>query len=246
MFSRINKLLFISLGLIFCLTFFTRNNYKWVDRIAPEILTEPVQEKIARQESIDFEIRGYSYRLTPVYEFEINALVVSKFNYKFGIYRSDSVFPIDLCMIWGDNIARKTYKNMSLRFFHDCRWCEVEWWGNLDFNMQQLANCHLVTNKKNILDKIDRIVIGDQIKVKGKLVNIEGRLVGKPDKYTPPQLSWRTSVTRSDTGAGACEIIYVEDIIFLKKANQLSSYLFFLSFYGLLILAAVNIVRFFV
>jgi len=217
-----------------------------VDRISPEILTEPVQEKIARPESIDLEIRGYSYRLTPVYEFEINALVVSKFNYKFGIYRSDSVFPVDLCMIWGDNIARKAYKNMSLRFFHDCRWCEVEWWGNLDFNMRQLANCHLVTNKKNILDKINRIVIGDQLKIKGKLVNIEGRLVSKPDKYTPRQLSWRSSVTRTDTGAGACEIIYVEDIIFLKKANQLSSYLFFLSFYGLLILTAINIVRFFV
>ncbi|MFA5119244.1 MAG: hypothetical protein WC695_10465 [Candidatus Omnitrophota bacterium] len=246
MFSQVNKWLFISLGLILCLTFFTRNNYKWVNRISPLILNEPVQEKIERQESIDLEIRGYSYRLTPVYEFEINALVVSKYNYKFGIYRSDSVFPIDLCMIWGDNIARKTYKNMSLRFFHDCRWCEVEWWGNLDFNMRQLANCHLVANKKSILDKINRIVIGDQLKIKGKLVNIEGRLVSKPDKYTPRQLSWRTSVSRTDTGAGACEIVYVEDIIFLKKANQLSSYLFFVSFYGLLILAAVNIVRFFV
>jgi hypothetical protein len=218
-----------------------------VGRISPELLNDPVQEKTLAQEYIDFTIKGYKYHLTPVFAYEMNGLVVSKLNYKlFGIYRSDSIFPVDLCMIWGDNVSSKVYKSWKLRFSQDCRWCEVEWWGNLDFKLHQLANCHLVTNKPGILKKINRIVAGDQLKIRGKLVNIEGELVGKPDRYTPRQLSWRSSVSRADSGAGACEIIYVEDIIFLKKANQLSYYLFHISFYGLLILTAVNIVRFFV
>ncbi|MFA6217663.1 MAG: hypothetical protein WDL87_08465 [Candidatus Omnitrophota bacterium] len=247
MFSQVNKWLYISFGLIFCLTFFTKNNYHGVNRIAPDVLHAPVQEKIKGNEHIDFEIKGYSYDLTPVFEYEINALVVSKLNYKlFGIYRSDSIFPVDLCMIWGDNVLQKLYKNWTLRFSQDCRWCEVEWWGNLDFKLNEYSNCHLVTNKKSILKKINRIVVGDQLRIKGKLVNIEGALVGKPDRYTPRQLSWKSSVSRTDSGAGACEIIYVEDIVFLRKANQISYYLFHLSLYGLLILTAVNIVRFFV
>ena len=41
--------------------------------------------------------------------------------------------------------------------------------------------------------------------------------------------------------AGACEVIYVEDIKFLKKANVIPRILFPLSMYGLLLLVIFNL-----
>jgi hypothetical protein len=44
---------------------------------------------------------------------------------------------------------------------------------------------------------------------KGQLVHIEGFLV---DASRPGGWHWNTSLTRGDTGAGACELVYVESL----------------------------------
>jgi len=41
----------------------------------------------------------------------------------------------------------------------------------------------------------------------GQLVHLKGFLV---DASGPNGFQWRTSMTRDDTGAGACELVYVE------------------------------------
>ena len=43
----------------------------------------------------------------------------------------------------------------------------------------------------------------------GDVVTLDGLLV-EADK--PGGWRWRSSMTRADTGAGACELVYVEDI----------------------------------
>jgi hypothetical protein len=44
---------------------------------------------------------------------------------------------------------------------------------------------------------------------KGQLVHIEGFLV---DASRAGGWRWNTSLTRGDTGAGACELVYVESL----------------------------------
>ena len=60
---------------------------------------------------------------------------------------------------------------------------------------------------------------GDQIYLKGYLAT-----------YSQPGGGLRgTSISRTDTGNGACETIYVEEFEFLKKSNRFWRFLFTLS-----------------
>jgi len=49
---------------------------------------------------------------------------------------------------------------------------------------------------------IDRVRAGDLVHIRGYLVNA----------HMPDGGEWRTSTTRSDSGAGACELVWVEDL----------------------------------
>jgi hypothetical protein len=65
---------------------------------------------------------------------------------------------------------------------------------------QHSANWHLVPANDVIWRKLNRLRVGDVVRLEGMLVNLQN-----PDGGT-----MATSLRRDDTGAGACEIIYVE------------------------------------
>ena len=237
-----NKSAFFALSAVFAVTFFTRNTFRNVDDIAPQLLKDPIQVETENPESITFARDGYEYVLTPLYDYEINGLVVGKMDYRvFSIDKYDSVFPGDLCLIWGPNVASAVYRNPVVRFSQDCRWCWVQWYGNVSFSMRELSNNHMLINSKYLESKFNSILRGDQVKVKGKLVNVDAQIPGKPESL----IVWHTSTSREDTGGGACEVIYVEDIQVLKRANELSRFLFTVSLWGLGLWLLGNIVYFF-
>lgn len=243
----IKKFLFYSLLLIFAITFFTRNNYRKVNEISPAVLKEPIQAELDSKDIIRFIKDDYEYELTPLYDYELNGLIVHKMDYTwFSIYKRDSVFPMDLCVIWGNNVKSKVYQNKSLKFSQDFRFCLYHWHGKIDFNSNQLSNNHLVISDKDLEKKISSLSTGDQVKIKGQLVNVNAINVGKPGKYDPEKFSWNSSIKRTDSGGGACEVIYVQNIEILKKANIISCYAHKISFYGLLALIIFSIAKFFI
>ena len=77
------------------------------------------------------------------------------------------------------------------------------------FDMNQLSNNHLLSDDGDIRDRVRKIRIGDQIRVRGYLASYEspGGLRG-------------TSTTRTDKGDGACETIYVERFEILRAATS--------------------------
>jgi hypothetical protein len=64
------------------------------------------------------------------------------------------------------------------------------------------ANWHLVPANDVIWRKLDRLRVGDVVQLEGMLVNLQSAGIG----------TIATSLRRDDTGAGACEIIYVERV----------------------------------
>lgn len=243
MLEKLNKYRFLILLTIFIVTFFSRNNVRSVDEIMPEVLRQPYQSVVYSQKEVAFARDGYQYRVLPFYDYEINALVVGKMDYRlFNIYGYDKIFPLDLCLIWGSNVARKLHRNSAVSFSQDCRWCWANWFGDVNFNINELSNNHLLINNKEILQKAKDILKGDQIKIKGKLVNVKANGIGEKGSCG---ITWNTSVSRIDSGAGACEVIYVENIEILKKANIISRVLFRLSAYGLLLIIIWNVIDFF-
>jgi len=242
----VKKSIFLSLFLILVITFFTRNNFKSVEDITPEVLGQSFQDKIDNPLSIKFQKNGYAYALTPIYNYEINALLVSKLNYKvFSIEKFDRVFSYDLCLIWGSNVASGLYKNKTLKFSQDCRWCFAQWYGDVRLNWEEFSNSHLLINDSDIEKTAKSLVVGDQVKIQGKLVNVKASLLSKPGSFDASEYIWNSGVGKSGLGAGACKVIYVEKLEVLKKANVLSVFLFHLSLYGLFTLLIFKLLRFF-
>jgi hypothetical protein len=198
-------------------------------------LDQPHQYKIDNASVIKFQGNGYAYELTPVFDYQISALIVSKMNYKiFSIEKFSRAFPYDLCLIWGSNVGRGIYKNRTLKFSQDGRWGYVRGCEDLNFNWDEFSNSHLLINNSDVEKEVKSLVVGDQIRIKGRLVNAKAFLVGEPGTFDESEYTWNSGVGKTGLGAGACKVIYVEKIDILKKANVISSFLFRLSLYGLL------------
>ncbi len=242
MLQKLNRYLFILMVVTWIVTYFTENNYRGVDKIVPEVLQEPLQTDAKNEPEIKFVNQGYEYRLKPLFNYEINGLLVHQLNYKrFSIYSYAGVFQEDLCLIWGNNVSSKVYQSRALTFSQDSRFAYYQWTGNLDFNGNQLSNNHLIINSKELERKLKSLNTGDQIKIKGKLVNVQAINADKTNREKPEEYQWITSTVRTDSGAGACEIIYVEDIQVLQKGNPLAAELHQGSFYGLIALVVLNL-----
>ena len=240
LFQHIKRKKFFIILAVFLVSYFNQKNYRRVNDINPALLREPVQIAAESREQIKFVKDGYEYSLTPLYHYEINAFLAGIMDYRlFNVYQNSSVFPVDLCLIWGDNVRNRLYKSQSVRFSQDCRFCLVSWPQGMHFNPNEMSNNHLLVKDERILSKIKGLAPGDQLKLKGALVNVEVKAIGKPVQAT---ITWRTSTSRADDGAGACEVIYVEDIEVLKRANILWRVMYKISFYALVLLIIWNVI----
>ena len=247
MWKKINRVLFIVFLIVFAVTFFTRKNYRSVDNIAPELYKAPEQLELVDNSPINFKIKDYEYTLEPLYYYEISGLIVHEKDYsRLSIYKRNKALPIDLCMIWGSNVATKVYQSKNLKFSQGFRFCNYSYSGDIFFNETEISNNHLLISNDYVNSKVKSLNAGDQIKIIGKLVNVKAVNNSNPDEYDPAYIALTTSTIRTDTGAGACEVIYVEDVQILKKANQISNILFKASIYGLILLLITNIVYLFV
>src|SRR5690606_12349356 len=64
------------------------------------------------------------------------------------------------------------------------------------------ANMHLIPADSNVRRQLKGVRPGIVVHLRGYLVN-----ASRADGFT-----WNTSLTRNDTGAGACELFYVESV----------------------------------
>lgn len=239
------RIIFYVLCVTCLITYFTKDNYRAVNIFRPEVLSPPIQKAIVKPDPFSFVSDDYEYNVMPLYDYEMNAVVVHKYDYtRFKFYKLDSVFPLDLCVVWGENVSQGTFKNKTVRFSQDGRFCRYQ--GEIPLNGNEISNNHLVINDDSLERKLKNLSHGDQIKIVGKLVNIDAKNVGKPvSQYDYESFKWGTSTTRGDSGAGACETIFVEDVEILKKANPVSFYLFNASYYSLVLVVLLRIIFFF-
>jgi hypothetical protein len=237
MYLKLRKILLVVFFGILVISYFLKDDYRTVNNIQPEILQAPLQGSADNNGPIQFSKDGFAYNLTPVAEYQIQGLVVHQMDYRFfSIYNSDSVFPVDLCLTWGDNLANKSYQEKQLSFSQDARFCFYKWRGETSINPDLISNNHLIASDPKILSVINKIKAGDQVLISGYLVDVQADKVGKVSDYDPSSFSLKSSLTRTDSGAGACEIIYVNDIKIVQAAHPAWSFLFNFSFYALIIL----------
>lgn len=135
----------------------------------------------------------------PLAGFSVAARVLSREDYDHG--READFSPVDLALGWGpmrdDAVLSQLDISQSGRFYH------YRWSGNApippDEIVRNSANMHMVPANSAVASALNAVKAGDQVRIDGWLVAIE----------TPDGWRWHSSLTREDSGAGACEVVYV-------------------------------------
>jgi hypothetical protein len=206
--------------------------------IRSQLLNEPVQEKTSRA-AFGVSAGGVDYKVKPLFDYELYGLVVSKHDSASWLdyaHRdsNDKLNVADLCVVWGNNISNGIYQKLK---YSSGQWtCFVssktmEDWEM--FSMSHLSNNHLLTNDPLIAKKIRSVRVGDQINLRGVLSEYEHHHGG--------HFKRGTSITRDDTGDGACETIFIDSFRVVKAANRIWRNMVWVG----LVLFVIGVVRFF-
>lgn len=146
-------------------------------------------------------------------EYSVTARVLSKTKYHKGI--EGKIVPWDFALGWGKMSKMESLHNLKIKQYF--RYYIYEWDNPINLTQQEIAlnsaNTHLIPATKNLLKVMNKIKKYDVIKINGKLVKFE--FMKKRRKAT-----WESSKVRTDTGGGACELIYVEEIIWKNKVYR--------------------------
>lgn len=226
--------------LVMAATYFTKDSLPAPEYYGNTAIREPVQNKISKK-PFKIEVNQERYQLAPKYDYRLEGVVVSAHNadafldLRHHEEWRDFLNIRDLCVIWGDNVKNGVYSEME---FDSGDWTCWYSWPNAavrqKFRTDQLSNNHLLTENEVIVRSIKEAQPGDHILIEGMLVD-----------YANPANSFKrgTSTSRTDTGQGACETIYVEKFEIIQKANvfkrnlfQVAKFFFILSLIGLLFL----------
>ena len=198
-------LLLVAAALILAFVFTPRGN----KHRAVAGLKDPVQKEA--KGSVKTKAAGYDITISFQYSYDIEALVISAKDYS-GTSVGDKLAPKDLALAWGKvaeyNDKMDFHWRQSGRFYYwrlDS-WDEVDKLGGEAVIVEHSCNNHLIPADEIIMKQIKKIKAGDHIRLKGYLVNVTGNDGNGRDFW------WNTSTTRSDSGSGACELIYVTSV----------------------------------
>lgn len=179
--------------------------------IHPALLQAPLQGATER-EPFEMSHEGHTVRIRPVAEYELWGLVGSHNDIESiaDIYHdSSSLDTKDLCVVWGSNLESGELAKVS---FESGPWtCYYRYPEGVRFAGSKMSNNHMITDRENLRSDLAKIRIGDQIRIRGALVQYQ------LDDW---QDFWRaTSTERTDSGNGACEVIFFDEIEILVRGT---------------------------
>lgn len=156
--------------------------------------TAPLQTPALRSE---FAFNGFT--LEPVAAFDVEARLLSRESY--WADTESELSPVDFALGWGRMSDESVLSSIDIsqggRFY---RWRVEEFPIPRAEIESHSANMHLIPATAAIEDALDQLKPGQIVALRGHLVNAR-----REDGWR-----WKSSTTRSDTGAGACELFFVE------------------------------------
>lgn len=162
--------------------------------LAPE---EPIQGPPASPETWSYR----DHQLFSLATFELHGRVLAKERYRFD--RAAELSPVDLAMGWGPMSDSSVLDRLKIR--QSDRWY---YWSTSSFPIPEgeitshSANMHMIPANPLVKRLLLKIRVGQVIRLRGQLIRAEGR----------DQWKWTSSLSRQDSGDGACEVIWVEAV----------------------------------
>lgn len=149
---------------------------------------------------------GYTLEATDSYDVE--GLVVSARSYSSG--REAELSPVDLALAWGPLTTQAALDAIS--YSQSGRWYHYEWKDSqaLPVSPEEIvthsANTHILVppGREDLLKTLLLVRRGHTVRLSGYLVQVSGS-----DGYR-----WTSSRTRTDSGAGSCELLYLTSLSF--------------------------------
>jgi hypothetical protein len=160
--------------------------------LAPD---DPVQTDPASRETWTFR----NHTLSPLAAFEIRARVLSTERYRFD--RPSELSPVDFALGWGPMSDSRILQSFTIQ--QRGRWY---FWSTPRLPISQAevithsANMHMIPATQEVASRLLAVRAGQVVALRGQLVRADGK-----DGW-----HWISSLTRSDTGDGSCEVLWVE------------------------------------
>ena len=197
------KFIFITLGTL--LAWFVLTDSSSPLNISSSRAPHPgVVEVMPQQVKIETptQVKIGNYTIHELAKFRIRARILSKTNYRMG--READLSPTDLALGWSKMSDLKVLEKITVT--QSGRWY---YWRTPNFPIPRRdietmsANMHLIPANDSVKDQIKETQEGDIIEIQGSLV----KATSNSDNW-----SWKSSLTRNDTGDGACEVILVKEL----------------------------------
>lgn len=197
---------FISIVLFLCLSCgCSRPKMTGVDPDEINTSNDPVQALYKSDEPIIREIKNGQFTITPVAEYKISGMVAGKETYSSNW--DGEISPVDLTIVWG-KLSEPDY-DKYISYSQRNRWYFYQYKPGSPFDnsfvVSHSANNHIIPANENIHEAVRTIKEKDKVVVEGFLVNLKGTYKGQP-------VTWNTSLSRTDTGNGSCELFYVSKV----------------------------------
>lgn len=145
--------------------------------------------------------RVAEHNLSALQEFQLEARILAREDYYLD--RGAKLSPTDLALGWGPMANPEVLRHISISQGNRWYFWRAE---QLPIERRQIethsANMHLIPATPEVAQTLAQLKPGQQIRLQGQLVSVEG-----DDGYR-----WVSSLSREDTGDGACELIWVEQL----------------------------------
>jgi hypothetical protein len=172
---------------------------------------QPAQSVIRPETAVPivWEREGVTWTLLPRADYQIAARVVGR-----AVYEDEvaAVVPFDLALGWGEMSDPAVDK--WIRWRQADRWYYYQWGSKSPYKGNdighQSANVHIIPATDNLNRHLGRLRASD-------LILLEGLLVDVLSQRNEDSRFWYTSLSRTDSGGGACEIFYVTRLVFKGK-----------------------------
>lgn len=170
--------------------------------LAAQAFADVPQQGAAEKKA--FAFKGFEIR--PLAQFSIRARVLSREDYYFG--NEATLSPMDLALGWKRMADPAVYG--ELRITQGNRWYHYSWKDQPPIALHDIiessANMHMIPANAAVEKALSKAREGDFIRLRGHLV----------EATLPSGWRWTSSLTRSDSGANACELVFVESVAIEK------------------------------
>jgi len=160
-------------------------------------LADPIQTDPASPAPWTFKY----HQITALAHFEIRARVLSTERYRFD--RAAKLSPVDFALGWGPMSDSRVLKAFSIQ--QRDRWY---FWSAAQMPIAEAevishsANMHMIPASEAVANRLLSVKVGQIVELRGQLVRADGK-----DGW-----HWVSSLTRTDTGDGSCEVVWVESV----------------------------------